>query len=183
MALADDRVGARHALCRTCIGAPRRSERSVIVFGAMEATLTPLMEAIEARFPGVKVFSLPSVDHPSGAATSSSASRATPAQLDAAYAALLDGLEAHGRRSSAPNWCGRRRAVGADDRAPTGARRLAIQIAGLAAEALQPGPARPVTGMLSATFLCAFSGPVAGRSRPHAAPTHHTPDAILPGDS
>jgi molybdopterin-biosynthesis enzyme MoeA-like protein len=39
-------------------------ERSVIVFGAMEATLTPLMEDIEARFAGVKVFSLPSVDHP-----------------------------------------------------------------------------------------------------------------------
>jgi hypothetical protein len=36
----------------------------VIVFGAMEAALTPLMEAIEARFPGIKVFSLPSVDHP-----------------------------------------------------------------------------------------------------------------------
>ena len=36
----------------------------MIVFGAMEATLTPLMEAIEARFAGVKVFSLPSVDHP-----------------------------------------------------------------------------------------------------------------------
>lgn len=39
-------------------------ERSVIVFGAMEATLTPLMERIEAEHPGVKVFSLPSVDHP-----------------------------------------------------------------------------------------------------------------------
>jgi hypothetical protein len=30
----------------------------------MEAALTPLMEAVEARFPGVRVFSLPSVDHP-----------------------------------------------------------------------------------------------------------------------
>jgi molybdopterin-biosynthesis enzyme MoeA-like protein len=39
-------------------------EKSVIVFGAMEATLTPLMEAIERAHPGVKVFSLPSVDHP-----------------------------------------------------------------------------------------------------------------------
>ncbi len=39
-------------------------ERSVIVFGAMEASLTPLMEDIEAGFPGLKVFSLPSVDHP-----------------------------------------------------------------------------------------------------------------------
>ena len=39
-------------------------ERSVIVFGAMEASLTPLMESIEASHGGVKVFSLPSVDHP-----------------------------------------------------------------------------------------------------------------------
>lgn len=39
-------------------------ERSLIVQGAMEASLTPLMEAIEARFAGIKVFSLPSVDHP-----------------------------------------------------------------------------------------------------------------------
>ncbi|KAF1022299.1 MAG: putative competence-damage inducible protein [Paracidovorax wautersii] len=40
------------------------SERSAIVQGAMESRLVPLMERIEAEFPGVKVFSLPSVDHP-----------------------------------------------------------------------------------------------------------------------
>lgn len=50
--------------CQTWGTAPQRKERSVIVLGAMEATLTPLMEAIELQFPGVKVFSLPSVDHP-----------------------------------------------------------------------------------------------------------------------
>lgn len=44
--------------------ARRVRERSVIVQGTMEATLTPLMQAIEAEFDGVKVFSLPSVDHP-----------------------------------------------------------------------------------------------------------------------
>ena len=42
----------------------RRLERSVIVFGPMEGALTPLMETIEGEFPGVKVFSLPSVDDP-----------------------------------------------------------------------------------------------------------------------
>ena len=45
-------------------GFDAQKEKSVIVFGAMEAALTPLMENIEARFAGVKVFSLPSVDHP-----------------------------------------------------------------------------------------------------------------------
>lgn len=39
-------------------------ERAFYVWGAMEATLTPLMESVESRFPGVRVFSLPSVDHP-----------------------------------------------------------------------------------------------------------------------
>lgn len=45
-------------------GQGRLAERSVIVFGAIEAALTPLMEAIETRFAHVRVFSLPSVDHP-----------------------------------------------------------------------------------------------------------------------
>ena len=39
-------------------------EKSVIVFAAMEAALTPAMEQVEAAHPQVKVFSLPSVDHP-----------------------------------------------------------------------------------------------------------------------
>jgi len=39
-------------------------EKSVIVFGAMEAALTPIMIELEKTFEGVKVFSLPSVDHP-----------------------------------------------------------------------------------------------------------------------
>ncbi|WP_348682308.1 competence/damage-inducible protein A [Acidovorax soli] len=41
-----------------------QTEQSVIVFGAMEAALTPLMERIELKHPGIRVFSLPSVDHP-----------------------------------------------------------------------------------------------------------------------
>lgn len=45
-------------------GGHRQTERSVIVFGGLEATLTPLMEEIERRFAGIRVFSLPSVDHP-----------------------------------------------------------------------------------------------------------------------
>ena len=56
-----------HVLDHTCAQwfAPgQRAERSVIVYGAMEASLTPLMECIERVHPQVKVFSLPSVDHP-----------------------------------------------------------------------------------------------------------------------
>ncbi len=39
-------------------------ERSLIVYGAIEGKLTPLMIELEAKFEGVKIFSLPSVDHP-----------------------------------------------------------------------------------------------------------------------
>ena len=39
-------------------------EHSIVLQGAMESALTPLMERIEADHPGVRVFSLPSVDHP-----------------------------------------------------------------------------------------------------------------------
>lgn len=39
-------------------------ERSCIVTNDFEARLTPVMERIEAEHPGIKVFSLPSVDHP-----------------------------------------------------------------------------------------------------------------------
>jgi molybdopterin-biosynthesis enzyme MoeA-like protein len=67
-------------------------ERSVIVFGSMEATLTPLMEDIEARFPGVKVFSLPSVDHPEWGRHIELGVKGDPAQLATAYPALLSGL-------------------------------------------------------------------------------------------
>ena len=38
-----------------------RSEQSVLVFEAAESALTPLMESLEAQYPQVKVFSLPSV--------------------------------------------------------------------------------------------------------------------------
>ena len=41
------------------------AEQSFIVPKGVESTLTPLMERIEASFPGVKVFSLPSVGDPS----------------------------------------------------------------------------------------------------------------------
>ena len=41
-----------------------QTEHSVLVFGAMEAALTPLMERIEKNHAQVRVFSLPTVNHP-----------------------------------------------------------------------------------------------------------------------
>ena len=67
-------------------------EKSVIVYGAMEATLTPLMEEIEQLFPGVKVFSLPSVDHPEYGRHIELGVKGAAPGVDGAYAALMSGL-------------------------------------------------------------------------------------------
>jgi molybdopterin-biosynthesis enzyme MoeA-like protein len=68
-------------------------EQSVIVFGAMEATLTPLMEDIE-RLHQVKVFSLPSVDHPEYGRHIELGVKGAPAAVAPAYAALHQALMA-----------------------------------------------------------------------------------------
>jgi molybdopterin-biosynthesis enzyme MoeA-like protein len=71
-------------------------EKSVIVFGAMEATLTPLMEEVERDHPGVKVFSLPSVDHPEYGRHIDLGVKGEPVLVEPAYAQLLAGLAAFG---------------------------------------------------------------------------------------
>jgi molybdopterin-biosynthesis enzyme MoeA-like protein len=67
-------------------------EQSVIVFGAMEATLTPLMEDIERQYVGVKVFSLPSVDHPEYGRHIELGVKGAPELVGQAYPTLLAGL-------------------------------------------------------------------------------------------
>lgn len=81
----DDRFAALQGL-------DHQQERSVIVFGAMEATLTPLMQRIEAAFAGTKVFSLPSVDHPQWGRHIELGVKGSADTLAPAYAMLLDGL-------------------------------------------------------------------------------------------
>ena len=78
--------------------AVKRTEKSVIVMGAMEATLTPLMEAIEARFSGVKVFSLPSVDHPEFGRHIELGVKGTPEQVQASFPELISGLHEFGAK-------------------------------------------------------------------------------------
>ena len=72
------------------------SEMSLVVQGAMEATLTPLMEKIEHEHPGIKVFSLPSVDHPQWGRHIELGVKGEASRLDAAYTALKSGLDQHG---------------------------------------------------------------------------------------
>jgi len=66
-------------------------EKSVIVFGAIEAVLTPLMLALESQYP-VKVFSLPSVDHPEYGRHVELGVKGAPVHVNEAYAALRQGL-------------------------------------------------------------------------------------------
>lgn len=68
-------------------------ENSLIVFGAMEATLTPLMERIESAH-AVKVFSLPSVDHPQYGRHIELGVKGAPAAAGAAYADMVQALKA-----------------------------------------------------------------------------------------
>ena len=67
-------------------------EKSVIVMGSMEATLTPLMLAIEAEHAGVKVISLPSVDDPQYGRHIELGVKGPVEAVNRAYPALLAGL-------------------------------------------------------------------------------------------
>ena len=71
-------------------------EKSVIVPGAIEAALTPLMLAIEATHKGVKVFSLPSVDHPQYGRHIELGVKGEPEAVLPAYQDLMDGLRGFG---------------------------------------------------------------------------------------
>lgn len=76
------------------------TERSLVVQGAMEASLTPLMEAIETDFPGIKVFSLPSVDHPQWGRCIELGVKGEPALLTSAFDALKQGVSRFGAKIS-----------------------------------------------------------------------------------
>jgi len=86
--LLDTRYRALH-------GRQRQRERAVIVRGAAEAALTPLMEAVEQRFPDIKVFSLPCVDeqHVHGRHIELGV-KGPPARVDDAFLVLRQGLDA-----------------------------------------------------------------------------------------
>lgn len=73
-------------------GRGRLVERSVVVHGAIESRLTPLMLDIEARFAPVKVFSLPSVDHPVHGRHIELGVKGRADEVNGAFAALREGL-------------------------------------------------------------------------------------------
>ncbi|HEX2603054.1 MAG TPA: molybdopterin-binding protein [Oxalicibacterium sp.] len=68
-------------------------EKSVLVYGAIEARLTPMMEAIEREFAGVKVFSLPNVGDAQTRRHIELGVKGEPARTEAAYTRMLQELE------------------------------------------------------------------------------------------
>ena len=70
-------------------------ERSVIVFGAMESALTPLMETLEREY-AIKVFSLPSEDHPEWGRHIELGVKGAPAAVEPAFVALCTALRTMG---------------------------------------------------------------------------------------
>lgn len=68
-------------------------EKSVFVFGSVEATLTPLMETIESEFEQVKVFSLPSVGDAHFQRHIELGVKGDPEQVAQAFERLVAGLD------------------------------------------------------------------------------------------
>jgi molybdopterin-biosynthesis enzyme MoeA-like protein len=79
---------------------PAVAERALAVFDAGESQLLPLMDENVARFPQLKLFSLPTF-MPDGGRRIELGVRGDPAQVDAAFAHLLDGVRAAGFRYEA----------------------------------------------------------------------------------
>jgi molybdopterin-biosynthesis enzyme MoeA-like protein len=80
-----------------------RAERAVLVYEAAESALTPLMVEIEATWPQVKVFSLPSVGDAHTRRHIELGVKGAPEQVEAAFARLLAGLDTFGAEyASAP---------------------------------------------------------------------------------
>jgi molybdopterin-biosynthesis enzyme MoeA-like protein len=73
-------------------GRGRQAEKAVVVYGAIESVLTPLMVEIESRFDPVKVFSLPSVDHPVHGRHIELGVKGELEQIESAFDAMLAGL-------------------------------------------------------------------------------------------
>ena len=84
--------------------ARERALRAVRVRGTNESALIPVFERIESAFPGVRSFSLPSVDHPTfGPHIEIGVKGADPEQVDLAMAALREGAAATGASEIDPS--------------------------------------------------------------------------------
>lgn len=78
------------------------TEASIIVYDSAESTLTPLMEAVEAKYRGLKVFSLPSVGEGGRRRHIELGVRGAPDEVPAAMDELMRGVSETGGTWEAP---------------------------------------------------------------------------------
>jgi molybdopterin-biosynthesis enzyme MoeA-like protein len=87
-------------------GSGRSGERSMVVFDTAESLVVPVMEEVEARYPGIRAFSLPSLgDGADGRARRRHIElgvKGDPAQVDAAFETMRSGVEALGAPYEVP---------------------------------------------------------------------------------
>jgi molybdopterin-biosynthesis enzyme MoeA-like protein len=81
--------------------ADRVAERSMVVFDTAESLITPIMEMVEAKFPGVRAFSLPSLGDGQDGRTRRrhielGVKAAVGLDIDAAFDAMRRGVQAIG---------------------------------------------------------------------------------------
>ncbi len=81
---------------RSLFGRDRWSEDSILVYEAGESQLIAAMDAVGARYPGVKVFSLPSMGDDGSRRHVELGVRGDPAQVSAAAEALRQSVRAAG---------------------------------------------------------------------------------------
>jgi molybdopterin-biosynthesis enzyme MoeA-like protein len=87
-------------------GSDRSGERSMVVYETAESLVTPVMEEVEASFPGIKAFSLPSLGDGRDGRTRRRhielGVKGEPERIDAAFAAMRRGIEALGAPFEVP---------------------------------------------------------------------------------
>lgn len=76
--------------------AVRESDAAIMVYELAESTITPLMTEVEARFDGIKTFSLPSVGEDGSRRHIELGARGTPEQVRPALDMLRAGVESLG---------------------------------------------------------------------------------------
>jgi molybdopterin-biosynthesis enzyme MoeA-like protein len=81
----------------------RWGEASVIVYGLAESTISPLMEEVNSRYPGLKAFSLPSMGEGGTRRHIELGVRGVPGEVDPAMEHLRQGIAALGGQLEVPN--------------------------------------------------------------------------------
>jgi molybdopterin-biosynthesis enzyme MoeA-like protein len=81
----------------------RWGEASVIVYELAESTIAPLMEEVNAKFPGLKAFSLPSMGEGGARRHIELGVRGVPAEVGPAMERLRRGIDELGGRMDIPN--------------------------------------------------------------------------------